>query len=329
MFGHPPEYEAIFSIKAEREFNDLALEIFHYQYHHTAIYQRFCRALGREPGDVTHYSNIPFLPAEFFRTEKVIAGGLEVRQVFHSSGTGTGRRSTHHLADPALYEMSFNTGFRLFYGDPQDYIILALLPSYMEQQHSSLVYMTGSLIRQTNHPASGFYHHDPGALAGFIREYDGSGRKLLLAGVSYALLDFVKTQRFCIPSLIVMETGGMKGRQKEITREELHGILGEGFGIAAIHSEYGMTELLSQAYSYGRGLFHSPPWMKVLIRDRDDPLGWVAPGETGGISIIDLANMHSCSFIATQDLGRLKEDGFEVLGRYDHSDARGCNLMLP
>ncbi|HRY33999.1 MAG TPA: acyltransferase [Bacteroidales bacterium] len=329
MFGHLPEYEAIFSIRGEPEFNDLALEIFHYQYHHTEVYGRFCRALGRKPGEIRHYSDIPFLPVEFFRTERVIARGREVRQVFYSSGTGTGLRSMHHLADPALYEMSFSKGFRLFYGDPQDCIILALLPSYMEQQHSSLVYMTGSLIRQTGHPASGFYHHDPGALAGIIREYATSPRKLLLIGVSYALLDFVAEHRFSIPGLIVMETGGMKGRHKEITREELHGMLCAGFGVEAVHSEYGMTELLSQAYSKGHGLFHSPPWMKVMIRDRDDPLSWVKERESGGISIVDLANLHSCSFIATQDLGRLREDGFEVLGRFDHSDARGCNLMLP
>jgi hypothetical protein len=245
------------------------------------------------------------------------------------AGDMTTTRSKHFIKDLALYRRSFSEGYRHFYGDPSQYCILALLPSYLERDGSSLVFMVDDLIRQSGHPDSGFYLHDIHALSEKLVRLAGSGDKVLLLGVSFGLLDLAETHPTKIKNTVVMETGGMKGRRREMVREELHSILKESFGVESIHSEYGMTELLSQAYSTGRGLFACPPWMRVLIRDSNDPLYITDGRRAGGINIIDLANVYSCSFLATQDLGKIHPGGmFEVLGRFDNSDVRGCNLLV-
>jgi hypothetical protein len=228
-----------------------------------------------------------------------------------------------------LYQQSFRTGFELFYGNVKEYCILALLPSYLEREGSSLVYMVNDLIQQSDHAESGFYLENQDVLAQKLIRLDSLGVKVLLIGVSFALLDMAEANSLQLKNTVIMETGGMKGRRKELIREELHNRIKSGFGITTVHSEYGMTELLSQAYSKGNGIFYTPPWMKVLVRDTEDPLSWNPKGRSGGINIIDLANFYSCSFLATQDLGKIKDDGgFEILGRFDHADVRGCNLMV-
>jgi hypothetical protein len=233
------------------------------------------------------------------------------------------------VADLKIYEHSYLNCFEQFYGAVDDLCILALLPSYLERQGSSLIYMIDDLIKKSKHPESGFYLNDFHALKRKLEQLTASGSKVLLIGVSFALLDFVELYDLKLSNAIIMETGGMKGRRKEMVREELHEVLKAGFGVSVIHSEYGMTELLSQAYSNGNGIFRTPSWMKVLIRDTEDPLSFQTTGKTGGINIIDLANINSCSFIATQDLGKRYADGsFKILGRFDHSDIRGCNLMI-
>ncbi len=316
----------IFSIQSPREFEALALETFAGQYAHVPVYREFCDHLGRSPANVGSLGDIPFLPIEFFKSHTVLHEGFAPEIVFQSSGTTGSTRSRHHVADLALYRESFNRCFELFYGPPLTYCILALLPSYQERPDASLLYMVSELIARSPHPESGFYQADQ--IPGLLHNLRDSGQKVLLIGVSFALLDAVEESGIPFPGGIVMETGGMKGRRKEMVREELHQILCEGFGLGSIHSEYGMTELLSQAYSRGQGRFHCPPWLQVRIRDTEDPLSPLGTGKTGGVDIIDLANQYSCSFIATQDLGKTHEDGsFEILGRFDHSDIRGCNLM--
>jgi len=249
--------------------------------------------------------------------------------VFSSSGTTGMVTSKHLVTDVSLYERSFMQGFKAFYGNIQDYTVLALLPSYLERDGSSLIYMVDHLIRESGDPQSGYFLYDHDALYAALQRQKLTNRKTLLIGVTYALLDFVEKYQIKFPGLIIMETGGMKGKRPEMLREELHNQLKEGFGVAAIHSEYGMTELLSQAYSKAEGIFACPPWMKILIRDTNDPLTILPQGRTGGLNIIDLANLNSCSFIATQDLGKTLGDGtFEVLGRFDNSDIRGCNLLV-
>ncbi len=322
--------DRIFTIRSEQDFNELALELFHHQYGHNEVYRMFSHSLGVKPSEVHHYSSIPFLPIEFFKTQSIITGEEKTVLRFTSSGTTGNNTSVHRVADSSLYERSFTTAFRLFYGDPASFIILALLPSYLEQENSSLVYMVRELIRLSGNPGSGFLLNDPAEMHHRLQAAAASGEKTILWGVSYALMDFCDQYAFPFPGIIVMETGGMKGRRMEITREELHGYLKKGFGVQNIHSEYGMTELLSQAYSNRDGRFRTPPWMKVMIRESDDPLTLAAPGKTGGINVIDLANVHSCAFIATQDLGKIRDDAtFEVLGRFDNSDVRGCNLLIP
>lgn len=248
---------------------------------------------------------------------------------FTSSGTTGMVQSRHLVTDLSLYEQSFNQAFQQFYGDPKDICILALLPSYQEREGSSLIYMIDALIEQSEHADSGYFLHNRHDLYQTLNRLKNSNQKTILIGVTYALLDFVEQFTIDFPDLIVMETGGMKGKRKELVREELHAILQKGFGVDSIHSEYGMTELLSQAYSYGNGVFKSPQWMKVSLRDTNDPLSPAAQGKSGGINIIDLANLNSCAFLATQDLGKLSADGsFEILGRFDNSDIRGCNLLV-
>lgn len=306
-----------------------ALQTFGYQYQHNQVYQRFCTLLGRTPDKVRQLTDIPFLPIEFFKSEAVYCGNERPATVFTSSGTTGSQTSRHYVKDLVVYQQSFRQGFADFYGNIEEYTVLALLPSYLERTGSSLITMVADLIERSGSADSGFYLNEYDLLAKKLTALDRSGRKVLLIGVSFALLDLVETHRFQLKNTIVMETGGMKGRRKELIREELHAILCEGFGVEHIHSEYGMTELLSQAYSAGSGLYESVRWLKVLIRDTNDALSYQRPLKTGGINLIDLANIHSCSFIATQDLGRLHPDGrFEVLGRFDNADIRGCNLLI-
>jgi phenylacetate-coenzyme A ligase PaaK-like adenylate-forming protein len=319
----------IFSIKDQSDFWNYAQEIFTYQYNNNPVYNTFITSLGRDGFSGNTPDSIPFLPVEFFRHHMIITGNLPVEMVFESSGTTGIAAGKHFVNDLSLYEESFLKSFRLFYGDPGDYIIAALLPSYTERKGSSLVYMADKLIKKSQHPLSGFYKENTVNLIKAINLSKEESRKSLLLGVSFALLDLAEEQSPDLSGVIVMETGGMKGRRKELTRSELHNILKEKCNVPSIHSEYGMTELMSQAYSKGDGFFYCPPWMKVLIRDPQDPLSlYPETGRTGGINIIDLANINSCSFIATSDLGRLHDDGsFEVLGRFDNSEIRGCNLM--
>ncbi len=321
--------DRIFGIKDHSGFLETALEVFHYQSRDNNIYKQFIDGLGRSLEPVNSLESIPFLPVEFFRNQKIITGTSRVEKMFESSSTTGAIPGKHYISDLALYERSFTEAFRLFYGDPSEYLICALLPSYTERSGSSLVYMADRLIQKSLDPLSGFYRENSVELIRIIDEGRREKKKVLLLGVSFALLDLAEKHSIDLSGVYVMETGGMKGRRKELTRSELHNILKGKFNLQTIHSEYGMTELLSQAYSAGDGIFYSPPWMKIMIRDPQDPLTvYTGTGKTGGINVIDLANINSCSFIATGDLGRLHDDGgFEVLGRFDSSDVRGCNLL--
>lgn len=323
------DYTSIFDINSEAAFTKKALELFKFQFEENPVYRSFCDLLYKHPSDVQKLEDIPFLPIEFFKTHKVVSSTKEIQQTFTSSGTTGSEVSQHHVADLNLYRTSFQKGFSHVYGNIEDYTVLALLPSYLEREGSSLVYMVEDMIQESKHPKSGFYLNDLGALKQTLLELEENGQKTILIGVSYALLDLVEFYQFDLKHTIIMETGGMKGRRKELIKSELHAILKKGFGLKKIHSEYGMTELLSQAYSKGEGLFSTPPWMKVFVRDPEDALSILPADKSGGINIIDLANVHSCAFIATQDLGKIHENGtFEVHGRFDQSDIRGCNLMV-
>jgi phenylacetate-coenzyme A ligase PaaK-like adenylate-forming protein len=319
----------IFNIKSQTAFLKTALELFEYQCNNNIVYRDFIKNLGRGRSSVKTLEEIPFLPVEFFRNHKIISGDHPVEMIFESSGTTGVTPGKHYVTDIGLYEESFLETFRIFYGDPEQFLIAALLPSYIERSNSSLIYMFDNLIKRSIHKESGFYKENITDLIQTINRAKKANQKTLLIGVSFALLDMAEQISPDLSGVIVMETGGMKGRRKELTRAELHSILKDKFNVSSIHSEYGMTELLSQAYSKGDGIFYCPPWMKVLIRDPQDPLTiYSEPGKTGGINIIDLANINSCSFISTGDLGKVHEDGgFEILGRYDSSDVRGCNLL--
>lgn len=323
--------ENIFKIRSSASFEGASKKIFELQFQNNAVYRRYAQLLKFNPSLIRHVSEIPFLPIEFFKTHEVVTASGALHQqpvIFTSSGTTGAVRSRHFVTDVLIYEASFKNGFDHFYGNVEEYCILALLPSYREQENSSLVYMVDDLVRRTKNPDSGFYLNNTGKLIKKINFLESKQQKTILIGVTYALLDLVEKHKFNLQHTIVMETGGMKGKRKEMVREELHKVLCEGFGVNEIHSEYGMTELLSQSYSKGNGIFRCPPWMKIFIRDVNDPFNILEPGKTGGINVIDLANLNSCSFIATQDLGKVHEDGsFEVLGRLHHSDLRGCNLM--
>jgi phenylacetate-coenzyme A ligase PaaK-like adenylate-forming protein len=282
-----------------------------------------------EPQKVKTLQQIPFLPIQFFKSHSVVSNTTLVQNTFTSSGTTGITASKHLVTDTSIYEESYQKGFSQFYGNIENYVVLALLPSYLEREGSSLIYMVEDLIQLSNHPESGFYLHDHDALIQKLIELDEAGQNVILIGVTFALLDLIEKHQFKLKNTIIMETGGMKGRRKEMIREELHQQLCKGFGVAAIHSEYGMTELLSQAYSLGEGVFECPSWIQILIRDTEDALTYIPQGKTGGINVIDLANINSCSFIATQDLGKKNpNNSFEVLGRFDNSDIRGCNLMV-
>lgn len=322
--------ERIFSVQNESDFETAAIDVFRYQFDNNRIYRRFATQLKKSPENVRTITDIPFIPVELFRSNIVLSGSFPVDIIFESSGTTNAIQGRHFVKDLLLYEESFSRTFRLFYGDPERYIIAALLPSYVERRGSSLVYMADNLIRKSGGKPGGFYIDNMEDFFSGVYKAESKGKQVLILGVSFALLDLAEKQPRDLSGAIVMETGGMKGRRKELTRAELHETLKQKLNLQSVHSEYGMTELMSQAYSKGDGIFYSPPWMKIMLRDPQDPLTFYSePGRTGGISIIDLANINSCSFISTGDLGKLHPDGgFEVLGRFDNSDIRGCNLMV-
>jgi len=310
------------------EFLPRALELFQFQYRENLLYRQFADLIRVNPPSISTLHQIPFLPVSFFKTAALRTGHFEAEIIFESSGTTRQATARHFVRDLDLYRESFVKGFELFYGNPRDYCFLGLLPSYLERKTSSLVYMVDELIRLSGHEQSGFYLYDFEKLHSVLLDLERKGQRTILIGVSFALLDFAEQYGMQLSHTIVMETGGMKGRRKELTRIELHEILEKKLGISQVHAEYGMTELLSQAYSSGKGLYRPVPWMKMLVRDEDDPLQLRESGE-GLLNVIDLANRDSCAFIATDDVVKLYEDGsFEVMGRLDHSDIRGCSLLL-
>jgi phenylacetate-coenzyme A ligase PaaK-like adenylate-forming protein len=307
----------------------MALKVFRFQYENNSVYREFCDFLKTDVQKVKTIQQIPFLPIQFFKSHEVVSNSSPIQTIFTSSGTTGMVTSKHLVTDVSIYEESYRKAFSQFYGNIEDYVVLALLPSYLEREGSSLIHMVDDLIQLSKHPESGFYLHNYDELIEKIIQLDQSGQNVILIGVTYALLDLIEKQSFQLENTIIMETGGMKGKRKEMIREELHQKLCNGFGVKSIHSEYGMTELLSQAYSLGDGIFECPSWMQISIRDTEDALSYIREGKTGGINVIDLANINSCSFIATQDLGKKYSNGsFEVVGRFDHSDIRGCNLMV-
>lgn len=319
----------IFDIQTQAEFESASLEVFKFQFENNRVYRSFCDLLYIYSSDVKRIEDIPFLPIQFFKSHEILSTANAVEQVFTSSGTTGDLTSRHLVTDIQLYEESFRRAFAHFYGAVEDYVVLALLPSYLEREGSSLIYMVEDMIKHSNHVESGFYLRNLSELKDILIDLDTQGKKVLLIGVSFALLDLVESYQFQLKNTIIMETGGMKGRRKELVREEMHEILKQGFGVNSIHSEYGMTELLSQAYSKEHGIFECPKWMQILTRDPEDPLTILPKNKTGGINVIDLANINSCAFIATQDLGKtLSDNQFEVIGRFDNSDLRGCNLMV-
>ncbi|WP_231462033.1 MULTISPECIES: acyl transferase [unclassified Pedobacter] len=321
--------DKIFSIQDKHQFDALALNIFRFQSENCLVYRDYVQNLRVNTDEVKRIEDIPFLPISFFKTHSVLSSKNRVEITFSSSGTTGMSQSSHHVTDVSLYEQSYLQAFTQFYGNIEDYCFLALLPSYQQRSGSSLIYMVNDLIEKSKHPQSGYFLYNHDELFSTLKALQLKNQKTILIGVTYALLDFIEQFELSFPNLVIMETGGMKGKRKEMVREELHDQLTRGFGVKAIHSEFGMTELLSQAYSLGDGIFNCPSWMEILIRDTNDPLSLVKNGKTGGINVIDLANVNSCSFIATQDLGRINPDGsFEVLGRFDNADIRGCNLLV-
>jgi len=321
--------ERPFAISSTEEFNALALELFRLHSAKNPVYRGFLNGLRIDPASITEVAKIPFLPISLFRDHRVLLDGLDPSAHFTSSGTTGATTSTHYVPWPAVYIRSFFTSFKAVYGDPMEWRILALLPAYLEREGSSLVYMAQQLIAACEDPLSGTYLYKYAELSTVLERSEREGKKTLLLGVTFALLDLAEQFPQPLEHTVIMETGGMKGRRPEIVREELHAVLKNAFQVDKIHSEYGMTELLSQAWSTGDGIYRCPPWMRVSVRDVNDPFSPVPEERTGGINVIDLANIASCPFIATQDLGRCYANGsFEVLGRFDHSDVRGCNLLV-
>jgi len=315
------------AINSESDFEELSLNLFEFQMKNNPIYAQYASLILKNKIPQNIYE-IPFLPIDFFKKEQLICKGKGVEEIFISSGTA-GEQSKHLVSDISLYKKSFLTSFELFYGDISEYCILSLLPNYREREGSSLIYMVDALIKTSSNPKSGFYLNDYTKLAETISQLEKEAQKTILIGVSYALLDLAKQFPQKLEHTIIMETGGTKGKREEIMKEELHKILKDAFSLNKIHSEYGMTELLSQSYSKGDGIFKSPPWKKIIIRDVNDPLSIIGVNKSGGINVIDLANIYSCPFIATQDLGKTFDDNsFSVLGRFDNSDVRGCNLLV-
>jgi len=321
--------ERIFEPLNEDDFNIVALDIFHFQFERNEIYRKYICVLKVDPGNIIHYSQIPFLPVSFFKTHLVVSGAFLPEKIFLSSGTTGIERSQHHIVDLSVYNESLVKGFEGFYGSLEWITVFALTPDQLQNPDSSLIYMIEKWIMRSKSEVSGFYLNRQEILAKALKEQESSGKPFLLIGLSYALLDFAEKFPMDLKHAIIIETGGMKGKRREMIREELHAFLSARFNCGEIHSEYGMTELLSQAYSKKNGNFNAPSWMKVMIRDTNDPFCLLPDGKTGGINIIDLANYNSCSFIALQDLGKINHDGsFQVLGRFDFSDLRGCNLMV-
>lgn len=322
-------FNSIFNSNSEKEFNTHAIEIFNYQYTNNPVYQEFCNHLKIIPSGITTINQIPFLPIAFFKTHQIKSGEFEEQQIFLSSGTTGKNQSKHYVKELSIYEESYQKAFYQFYGEIEEYCVLALLPSYIEREGSSLIYMIDDLIKKSKHSESGFFLENHSEMIEILQENIENDQKTILFGVSFALLDLAEQHQIDLKNVIIMETGGMKGRRKELTRTELHSIYKKSFNSSEIHSEYGMTELLSQAYSKGNGIFKTPHWMKIIIRDINDPFATLGNNITGGINVIDLANINSCSFIATQDLGKkIKDNKFEILGRFDNSDLRGCNLLI-
>ncbi len=318
-----------FEIKTEEDFNQHCLDTYQFQSQHCKVYRDYIKLLGKNKTSIRHFSDIPFMPIEFFKTQQVIADGMNAEVTFSSSGTTGMVTSKHLVADVDVYKQTFRRIFADFYGPLSDIAVLALLPSYLERNGSSLIYMVDDLMKQSKQPESNYFLYNHQELYDTLILLKNKGTKTILFGVTYALLDFIENYAFEFPELIIMETGGMKGKRKEMVKQEIHQLLEKAFAVNGIHSEYGMTELLSQGYSAGKGIFRLPKWMKILIRDTNDPLSLIPPHKTGGINVIDLANRYSCSFIATQDLGKVYQDGsFEILGRFDQSDIRGCNLLV-
>lgn len=319
----------IFLNHTSEGFLQITLEVFRHQAINCAVYKHYIETLSINPQEIDSLNKIPFLPIEFFKNHRIITGKHQEEKIFSSSGTTGSVPSLHYISDLSIYEQSFRKAFELFYGNPQQFAILALLPSYLERAGSSLIYMVDDLINKSDYAESGYFLYNHEDLYKQLKVLRDKNIPTILFGVTYALLDFIEEYPIDFQNLIVMETGGMKGQRKEMIREELHEVLGKGFGVSKIHSEYGMTELLSQAYSKGNGKFSCPPWMKIMIRELNDPFNYLGYNQTGGINVIDLANVNSCSFIATQDLGKkLTDKHFEVLGRFDQSDIRGCNLLV-
>ncbi len=322
----PPFVNNLFEL-SDSTFNEVGLQSFQFQYNNNPVYRSFCEALHIEARNVSAIEAFPFLPISFFKTHRVENTVFTPETLFESSGTSQTIQSKHYVKSLALYEEAFTKGFIRQYGSPEQYCFLGLLPSYLERSHSSLVYMVQTLMKKSNHPMNGFYLNNFQELFDKIQLLEKQGQPTILIGVTFGLLDFAEQYNVSLKNTIVMETGGMKGRREEMTREKVHQQLKKSFSVENIHSEYGMTELLSQAYSKADGIFHCPPWMKVLVRDEDDPLHISTKGK-GAINIIDLANVYSISFIATDDVGEVFEDGsFRVLGRMDNSDIRGCSLL--
>ncbi|MFT3824244.1 MAG: acyl transferase [Chitinophagaceae bacterium] len=312
----------------QHSFEQFALDIFHFQYQYNPLYKEYVNALHVVGEKVKTLQQIPFLPISFFKTQQVKTTAFEPEVVFESSGTTGMINSRHEVKHLSLYRESFLKAFELFYGPVEDWCIIGLLPSYLERQHSSLVVMVDELVKRSGHSASGFYLYEHDKLQQALLQLEEKGQKTLLVGVTFALLDFAVQFPMPLKHTIIMETGGMKGRREEITRQEVHAVLKQAFELPVIHSEYGMTELLSQAYSDGNGVFRCPPWMKIMVRDENDPLDVRSKGN-GIVNVIDLANIYSCAFIATDDVGHVFEDGScEIQGRRDNSDIRGCSLMV-
>ena len=329
----------IFSVTPQ-SFHTVADAVYRFQLENNVVFKEWSNLINRESKDgnrkfsPSNTNNLPlttnhcFLPISFFKTNKIVSTEFNPEAIFESSGTSQTTNSQHLVKDLAIYYKSFFQGFQLFYGDIKEWCIIGLLPSYLERNNSSLTLMTDELIKASNHPDSGFYLYDFDKLEKILLKQEAAQQKTLLLGVTFALLDFAEQHTLKLTHTTVMETGGMKGRRKELTRAEVHVIICHGFGVDKVHSEYGMTELLSQAYSLGDGRFICPPWMKILVRDEDDPLTIRETGR-GVLNVIDLANLYSCSFIATDDVGIVHEDGsFEVWGRLDNSDIRGCSLLV-
>ncbi|UIR57257.1 acyl transferase [Sphingobacterium sp. SRCM116780] len=322
-------WDRIFTIQNETEFNEICLNTFRFQMEHVSIYRQYVQQLNRPINAIDHFTKIPFLPIELFKTQAIIADGYSPEITFTSSGTTGMITSKHLVAEKRVYEQSFRAAFEQFYGKIENIAILALLPSYLERTGSSLIYMINDLMKNSHQPESNYFLYNHEELYQTLLQLKTKGTKTLLFGVTFALLDFIEKYQLDFPNLIIMETGGMKGKRKEMVREEIHELLCNSFHVPGIHSEYGMTELLSQGYSEANGIFRHPNWMKILIRETNDPLTLAENKKTGAINVIDLANRYSCSFIATQDLGKIYDDGsFEVLGRFDQSDIRGCNLLV-